>query len=367
MTFDPNAAAAPDSGVFGLSTPKNRCLVRLIPVPFEATTSYGSGASRGPAGIFEASKQVDLFDLETGRPYEAGIWMDDPPKDVLRLNARAKREAAKVIAAGGVGNDPKLLRARAIVDRASETVDAYVYREALAALDEGRVVGVVGGDHATPYGLIRAVSERHPGIGILHIDAHADIRKAYEGFTWSHASIMFNVLERLKGVARIVQVGVRDFCEEEADRIAASKGRVRTHFDASLAARRHGGATWATLCKAIVADLPKEVYVSFDVDGLDPKLCPNTGTPVPGGLDFQEASALIGEVVRSGRRIVAFDLNEVAPSLDDAWDANVGARLLYKLIGWTLLSRASDRKERGPSAKKPANGARKAASPRRGR
>jgi agmatinase len=147
---------------------------------------------------------------------------------------------------------------------------------------------------------------------------------------------MENVM-RLEGVGRIVQVGIRDFCEEEVERIAGSSGRVRTVFDVQLAAARSRGAIAEAFAQAVAA-LPESVYVSFDIDGLDPSLCPHTGTPVPGGLSFHEASALLGAVVQSGRRIVGFDLNEVAPGEDDELDANVGARLLYKLIGWTLLS-----------------------------
>ncbi len=340
MTFDPNAAAPADSGVFGLVTPAEQCRVRLLPVPFEATTSYGGGTSRGPAAIFEASKQVDLFDLDTGRPYEAGILMEKAPAGIARLNRSAKAEAAKVIAASGViGDDRKLRRALDAVNAASEKVNELVRAAAARLLDDGRLVGLVGGDHATPYGLIHALAERNKSFGILHIDAHADLRDAYEGFTWSHASIMFNVVRRLPAVVRLVQVGIRDFCEQEQDEITASAGRIRTHYDAEISAARFRGELWADRCRKVVADLPAEVYVSFDIDGLDPTLCPHTGTPVAGGLSFQEASYLVGEVARSGRRIIGFDLNEVAPGPGgDEWDANVGARMLYKLIGYALLS-----------------------------
>jgi agmatinase len=197
---------------------------------------------------------------------------------------------------------------------------------------------LVGGDHSTPFGAIEAVADRHPGLGVLHVDAHADLRVAYEGFEWSHASIMYNVVAKLPDVARLVQVGIRDLCEAEYDVIKGSKRRVITHFDAELATRRLAGESWAGQCERIVDALPGEVYVSFDIDGLDPALCPNTGTPVPGGLSFAEANYLIGALVRSGRRIVGFDLNEVAPGPDSEWDANVGMRLLYKMIGWALRS-----------------------------
>ncbi|HUS63859.1 MAG TPA: arginase family protein, partial [Kofleriaceae bacterium] len=215
----------------------------------------------------------------------------------------------------------------------------WLRREVDAWLDRGRLVGVVGGDHAAPLGAIQALARRHPGLGVLHVDAHADLRDAYEGFTWSHASIMFNVV-READVGRLVQVGIRDLCEAEADLIRGSGGRVVTHFDAELKARQYDGEAWGAQCARIVADLPRDVYVSFDIDGLDPTLCPHTGTPVPGGLQFAEAAALVAAVVKSGRRIVGFDLCEVAPGPDgDEWDANVGMRLLYKLIGWALASR----------------------------
>jgi agmatinase len=190
-----------------------------------------------------------------------------------------------------------------------------------------------------PYGSIQAHAERHSGMGLLHIDAHADLREAYEGFTWSHASIMYNVVTRIPGVARLVQVGIRDLSEAEHGIIKNSGGRVVTHFDPELARRKLSGEPWSAQVDRIVADLPPNVYVSFDIDGLDPTLCPHTGTPVPGGLSFHEAMALIAGVVRSGRRIVGVDLNEVVPGPEgDEWDGNVGARVLYKLIGWMLVS-----------------------------
>jgi agmatinase len=203
----------------------------------------------------------------------------------------------------------------------------------------GKLVALIGGDHSSPFGAIRAHAEAHPGLGVLHIDAHADLRVAFEGFTHSHASIMHNVMTKIPEVGRLVQVAIRDFSEDEYRTIEKSDGRIRTHFDADLSRRRFAGESWKSQCERIVKDLPKSVYVSFDIDGLEPTLCPHTGTPVPGGLQFAEATALIAEVVHSGRRIVGVDLNEVVPGPDgDQWDGNVGARMLYKMIGWMLIS-----------------------------
>lgn len=336
MTFDPNAAAAADSGVFGLPHSPSDARVVLVPVPFEATTSYGGGTSNGPAAILEASKQVDLFDLDTGRPYEAGIAMLDEPADVRRWNDEAKTLAAPIVASGGApANDPGLQAVNALCER----MNRWVYGITRDWLERGKIVGVVGGDHSTPYGAIEAYAKAFPGLGVLHLDAHADLRDAYEGFTWSHASIMHNVATRLPDVATIVQVGIRDFGEAEFDFIQRSEGRIHTFFDAKLARARLDGMPWREQVDVIVSKLPQHVYLSWDIDGLDPTLCPHTGTPVPGGLSFHQAVALLEGVVRNGKRIVGFDLNEVAPGSDgDAWDGNVGARLLYKMIGWALAS-----------------------------
>ncbi len=337
--FDPNAAALPDSGIFGLNDTPETARVVLLPVPWDATTSYRPGTHNGPEAILEASRQVDLFDVETGKPYEAGIALLDEPANVAEENGKARIDAEQIIeTAGRIEGDAKLQAALARVNTASEQMNALVHETTKKWLERGKVVGVIGGDHSTAFGVIQAYAEKYPGLGVLHIDAHADLRQAYEGFEWSHASIMENVSRKLPGVAKIMQFAVRDFCEEEHDRIVQSEGRIVTHFDVDLAKARRNGSLDELFSNAVRA-LPDNVYVSFDIDGLEPTLCPHTGTPVPGGISFHEASALIGAVAGAGKKIVGFDLNEVAPGPDgDEWDASVGARMLYKLIGWTLLS-----------------------------
>lgn len=318
--FDPNAPAEEGAGLFGLSQDEATAAIHVIPIPFEATTSYGKGTSKGPVAIFEASHQVDLFDVDTGRPYEEGMVMLPADPEILELDACARGAEVDVV------ND------------CGERLNAIVRAAAARSMDAGKIVGVVGGDHATPFGAIVEAASRQPGMGILHIDAHHDLRVAYEGYTWSHASIMHNVLAHAPDVAKLVQVGIRDFCEQERDAAQASGGRIVTFYDAEIARARFEGMTFADVVRPIVHALPERVWVSFDIDGLDPKLCPNTGTPVPGGLDFNEAVYLLREVVASGRKIIGFDLSEVAPG-DDEWDANVGARILYKLCGFALASR----------------------------
>ncbi len=187
---------------------------------------------------------------------------------------------------------------------------------------------------------MQAAAQIHGEYGVLHFDAHHDLRAAYEGFTWSHASIMRNALEKIQHIETMVQVGIRDYCEEELDYCTAQVDRVLPYYDRALSRRLFGGESWANIAREIVEHLPENVWVSLDIDGLDPRFCPNTGTPVPGGLDFNQTNFLLGEVARSGRHIIGFDLCEVSPAADgkNEWDANVGARLLYKLSAWALAS-----------------------------
>ncbi|WNG18159.1 agmatinase family protein [Cystobacter fuscus] len=338
--FDPSAAAPQDSGIFGLPHTPEEAHVVLIPVPFEATTSYGGGTSDGPSAVLQASRQVDLFDVDTGRPYERGIALLPEPEQWRAWNTRAKERAVPIIEAGGIdASQPELMAASKEVNGLCEQLHEAVYQTAKEWLGKGKRVGAVGGDHSISYGIIRAHAEKYPGLGVLHLDAHADLRDAYEGFAWSHASIMHNVAERIPGVKSLVQVAIRDMSEDEHRYIESSGGRVKAFFDTELQRKRFDGIPWNRQVDEIVQQLPQHVYLSFDIDGLDPTLCPHTGTPVPGGLSFPEAVALISGVVRSGRTIVGFDLTEVAPDPEGGeWDGNVGARLLYKMIGWMLKS-----------------------------
>ena len=342
-SFDPDAAATGD-GLYGLSTPIESASLVIIPVPFDATTSYRPGTAQGPAAVLDASRQVDLEDLQFGPIWKAGIAMLPLPRNIAALSKRARIAAAPIIRAGGARAGNRVhARAIATVNDASAQVHRHVAREAARILDRGAIPALLGGDHASPFGLIEQLALRHAGMGVLQIDAHADLREQYEGFTWSHASIFHNVMTKLPGVARLVQVGIRDFGSRERAFVSESRGRVRSFYDQEMRDRLALGGTrnaWATICREIVKALPKDVYISFDIDGLTPDHCPGTGTPVPGGLTFPEACTLLATVASSGRRVVGFDLCEVAPARGDGeWNANVGARVLYKLIGCTLASR----------------------------
>ncbi|HVK60938.1 MAG TPA: agmatinase family protein [Bdellovibrionales bacterium] len=342
MSFDPNSTASAESGIFGLPFGADESRLHLLQVPWEVTTSYGDGASRGPAAILRASHQVDLFDIETGDAYNAGYFLHDESPEIASMGRELKKKAKTFVEAIENGSEqesgPQKIQAE--INAASAKVNEWVYSEAKKLLDGDRIVGLLGGDHSTPFGLIKAVTEKYKGdVGILHVDAHADLRNQYQGYHHSHASIMHNVMEKIKP-AKLVQVGIRDFSPGEFEYIQKNPNRIHTYFDPLNKRRLNKGESWQKLCDEMVSHLPKNVYISFDIDGLTPDLCPNTGTPVPGGLTFDQALTLFATVAESGRRIVGFDLNEVAepeePESD--WDGNVGARILFKLCGWTMVT-----------------------------
>ena len=330
--IDPNAPANNPNAIFGVDADPTSARVILLPVPFDATTSYRQGTCNGPGAILSASSQLDLYDLELERPYEAGLYMLPEASKVREWNTTAKELIKTARMAGG---GPDVFDK---IDACGNEVNQFVAQTVKEHLARGKIVGTVGGDHSVAFGAIEAHLEKYPDMGILQIDAHADLRPAYEGYTWSHASVMHNVITRTNA-NKLVQVGIRDFCETEYDFIRTNPNRITTFFDEPMSNERCRGRTFADQVQEMVAALPQEVYLSFDIDGLDPSLCPHTGTPVPGGLTFRQATFLIGQITASGRQLIGFDLCEVAPGPDgNEWDGNVGMRLLYKMCGHAVRS-----------------------------
>jgi len=367
-TFDPDAAADPDGGPYGLSHTAEEAELHIVQAPFDATCSYRRGAAEGPEAILAASYQVELHDVVAGDPWRRGIHLVPADERITAWNAEARPLADGVVARGGrVGDDEELLADLARVNQLAARADGAVETQVAACLAAGKRTVLLGGDHATALGSIRAHADRYGrpdgggGLGILHIDAHADLRRSYEGFERSHASAMFNVLEpglsrppgerraepqegsehhpvpgAAEGIGSLVQVGLRDVSRGELDRIARD-GRIHAVMDHEWAAARAAGEDLGLLVNEAIERLPRQVYLSLDVDGLDPGLCPSTGTPVPGGLAWHEVWMWIDAVRQSGRELVGADLVEVAPGPagegEDSWDAMVGARLLYRILG----------------------------------
>lgn len=337
--FDPNSVGNPDNNIFGLPTTEDDSRLIIIPVPWEVTVSYSAGTARAPDHIFKASLQVDLFDPEMKDIWKQGFYMRLPDKKILTKSDFLRKEAELYINYISheevVSANKFMCKTLRDINEGSVFLNNWVYEQTKELLSQGKLVALLGGDHSTPFGYFKAIAENYAQFGILQIDAHMDMRKAYEGFNYSHASIMYNALEEIPEIVKLVQVGIRDYCEEEFDYMCASKGRVISYFDKDLKERQYEGETWKSIVDDIVQQLPQHVFISFDIDGLNPKLCPHTGTPVQGGFETSEVFYLFKRVMQSGRKIIGFDLNEVGVSHDE-WDENVGARTLYKLC--TLLT-----------------------------
>ena len=338
--YDPSDIGLLNNNLFSLPFTVEESDVVVIPMPWEVTVSYRAGAGRGPSTMLNASSQVDLYDEDIKDAWKSGIAMLPISSYWLKKNNQLREKAKKCIdhlERGGSTHDAKLHDLYAEINEGGCELNEYVERESLKWLKQGKSVCVLGGEHSVPLGFMRALAKFYPNYSMLHLDAHADLRKAYEGFEFSHASIQYNATQ-IKQIDQFVQVGIRDYSEQEADRIQNSKGRVIAFTDRDIKRKIYEGTSWKELCIAIIEPLSKNVYISFDIDALDPSLCPHTGTPVPGGLEFEQVFYLIEIIVKSGRKIIGFDLCEVAPSKNDDWDSIVGVHALYRLASLMMKS-----------------------------
>ncbi len=265
----------------------------ILPVPYERTTTYRKGTAAGPQALLAASAQVELYEEETGlRPLDAGVWTLDP-----------------------------------LVERGMPDALAPRIEEAwLAQQREGRLVGLLGGEHSISLGAIRAAARCHPGLGILQVDAHPDLRDSYEGTRFGHGCVMRRALDD-PSIAALVQVGLRAISPEDEEATRADP-RIRP-----FRAHRISGRPREAWIAEVLDALPERVYLTFDLDGLDPSVIPGTGTPEPGGLGWWEALALLREVCR-WREIVGFDVVELLPEPPSAISDFAAAHLVFKILAY---------------------------------
>jgi agmatinase len=260
----------------------------VLPIPYEATTTFGAGTRDGPRAILTASQQVELYDEALGRQsIQAGIATLDP----LEPDARG----------------PAAMHER-------------VRGAARRVLRDRKFLISLGGEHSLTAGLVRAVKARYRGLTVLQIDAHADLRDSYQGTPWSHACVMRRIHDL--GVPA-VGVGIRNYSAEEARFIRKAAIPVFT----ARACRQ--SPTWID---DVLSHLTEHVYVTVDIDGFDPACAPGTGTPEPGGLDWYQVTELLAAVARD-RRIVAADIVEVRPLPPSTVTEFLAAKLAYRVIG----------------------------------
>lgn len=264
-----------------------RARVAIVPVPYDGTSTWLKGADRGPAAILEASAHLELYDIETSsEPYRRGIFTDSPVSE---------------------GSSPEAM-ARAVEERVSGHLEA------------GRFPVVLGGEHSVAIGAMRAAAARHPDLSFLQLDAHTDLRPEYEGSRYNHACVM----ARARELGPIVQVGIRSL--DIAERAGLDPRRVFYAENLAAGRARRG---WA---REVVRRLSRRVYLTLDLDVLDPAFMPSTGTPEPGGLDWYQVLELLRLLCRR-RELVGFDLVELAPSDNRAPDF-LAAKLVYKLLAY---------------------------------
>lgn len=339
--FDTNVASNPKNTIFGLPFTEEDARLVILPIPWEVTASGASGTSRAGEHIFAASMQVEVFDEDSGNAWKQGIFMRKPDRKVLMKSDYLRKEAELYINYISKGEKIEqnnfMCKSLKEINEGSANLNKWVYEQTSSLLRDDKLVVLLGGDHSVPLGYMKAIAEKHGEFGILQIDAHCDLRKAYESFDHSHASIMYNALEEIPQITRLVQVGVRDYCEEEFNYIQNSNQRVVVYFDKDIQEKLYEGGTWRQIVDDIVGQLPAHVYISFDVDGLDPKLCPHTGTPVNGGFELGQVIYLVKKIIESGRKFIGFDLDEIAIG-ESNYDANVGARILWKFCNMLVAA-----------------------------
>ncbi len=342
-TFDPNSPGNPNNNIFGLPFTEDNAQLVILPIPWEVTVSCTAGTARSYDHVFKASLQVDLFDIDYRDCWQKGIYMRPLDKKILIKSDYLRKEAElyiDYIAKGDiVEKNSFMCKSLKDINEGGVFLNDWVYHQTQQLLAKNKLVGLLGGDHSTPLGYFKAIAEKHGEFGILQIDAHCDLRKAYEGFKYSHASIMYNALAEIPDLVKLVQLGIRDFCDEEWEYVCNSNYRVITYFDKDIKERLYEGQTWKSIVDELIQHLPDKIFISFDIDGLDPKLCPNTGTPVQGGFETEQIFYLLKKINQYGKTIIGFDLNEIGVG-DNEWDANVGARVLYKLCNVLLASNA---------------------------
>lgn len=338
--FDPNNNFSKNLGAFGLPVISiEEASLVLTSVPWEVTVSYRATTAKAPKTIEAASGQIDLADAFAPRQWVKGIYWQKFPKWLFDFNKVMRKKAENIISFlenESLVPDRKTEENLCIVNDGCRRMNDFVYESVKDILSQGKISGVVGGDHSVAFGSIKAHCEKYENMGILQFDAHADLRQAYEGFEFSHASVMYNCIEYFPQVSNLVQVGIRDYSEAEAEYTEIQKGKISTFYNHDIKKMLYEGKNWSYVCEKIIGKLPENVYISFDIDGLSPLYCPETGTPVPGGQDFDEVIFLLRKMVESGRKIIGFDLCEVGSTAE--WDNIVGSRILYQLIILALKS-----------------------------
>ncbi len=263
--------------------------VVILPAPFEASTSYQTGTADGPKAVIEASKQVEVYDIELGTHFHT-VGVHTTPS--LNFSGKTAEQSCQLL-----------------------------YEKTKKVLADQKWPVMLGGEHTISYGLFRALFEKYPNLSLFHIDAHADMRKAYEGNPYSHASILYLIR---KTCPRTVSIGIRSMCEEEA--LYIKKNKVPVYFD--IHTQKTGFNT-----EELFSHLTNDVYLTIDADGFSPSMVPSTGTPEPGGLGWYESLDILKKLFKK-KNVVGMDFVEMMPIKNVVYGDFSVAKMIYKCIGY---------------------------------
>ena len=315
--------------------------VVLVSAPWAVTSAAGQGAAYTPDAIIDASTAVSLYDTVSQISIEGKVATAEVDYDLQESSLQLGGDAAKVVSHiedGGTLSGDYFIRKVNRINIGFRDMHRSVGKRVFRFADKGKIVGVVGGDHSVTLGAVRSISSVYPEMGVLFIDGHCDLRQSGKIFAYSHLSIARNIIDEVPQIAKMVQVGARDMSLEEVE-FATSHPKIELFSHEDMVRSHYSGENWINICDKIAESLPKQVYISFDIDALTPECCPNTKRPIAGGMSFDQAVILINRVVESGRQIIGFDLTEVVPVSEGSIDSAIGARMLVKLCAAALKSK----------------------------
>ena len=340
-TFDPNAAGNPQDNIFGLPFTEDDARLVIQPVPWEATVNVYPGTARCISSILRHSIHVDLWWKEHPDLWKQGIFIRETNQKILLKSDYLRKEAELLVgytcSGKSVCDNEFMQKNLKEINAGGSYLNTWVYDQTKDILDKGKLAALLGGDHSISLGFVQALSEKYSAFGILQIDAHCSLRKKFEGFIYSHACVMRNILDRYPQVSQLVQIGVRDYCEEEHQYMQQNQDRIRTFYDEDLKEQLFSGKTWLEIARSIVDALPQNVYISFDIDGLKPYYCPSTNTPVVGGLEYDQLKTIFRLMRATGKTIIGFDLCQIGNGRIGT-DAQTGAYILWDLCNQFLHS-----------------------------
>ena len=300
-------------------------------VPWGVTTTFGAGTETCYESIRSVYHQLD--NIHPFLNYLINLQFIEPNQSIIDLNNTFYLKSKEIINDCNTNNrlSENKLNHLKMINQASIDLNNMVYSDTLTLLNQKKRFILCGGEHGVGIGYVKALSERYQHFSVLQIDSHMDCRQAYFGFHYSHASVMTHY-SSFGQIDVITQVGIRDYDQSELEFQQTQSTNFNLFTDYSIHKRLFEGESWSSIVDSIINTLSENVFISLDIDGLMAYLCPNTGTPVPGGLSYNQLLYLFERLYHSNK-VIGAEVIEVNNPINSTWDSNVGARLLQVIAG----------------------------------